>query len=78
VFSRAMRGMMAGMLLGVAATLYLTRPQEPPRSRRAGRLWARVRRRSGVGRATASAASGWAKAVDAGRAGLAQLRQLVG
>ncbi|HEY8531652.1 MAG TPA: hypothetical protein VIL08_05345 [Limnochorda sp.] len=75
--SRTMRGILAGMLLGVATTLYMIRPVPPARSRRDGRLWARVRRAPATARAVTTAASGWARAVDAGRAGLAQLRQMV-
>lgn len=75
--SRTMRGILAGMLLGVATTLYMTRPVPTTRTRRNGRSWARVRRSPAATRAMTTAASGWARAVDAGRAGLAQLRQMV-
>lgn len=77
MLSRTMRGILAGMLLGVGTTLYLTRPVAMTRSRRSGRLWARVRRSPATGRAVTTAAAGWARAMDAGRAGLAQLRQMV-
>lgn len=77
MFSRTMRGMLAGMLLGVATTLYLSRPTPVTRTRRAGRLLARVRRAPAARRVGTTAATGLARAVDAGRAGLAQLRQMV-
>ncbi|BAS28450.1 hypothetical protein LIP_2620 [Limnochorda pilosa] len=71
-----LRGIAAGMLLGVATTLYMSRPRPVVRTRRAGRLLARVRR-TPVTRGAAAATAGLARAMDVGRAGLAQLRQLV-